>query len=169
MAKTLTRKELAKLLGCDARTVSKWQEEGLPVAVRGRGGRPSRYDEAQVQAWIAVRTEAGKREGALDWSQERALKEHWQAQLSEQLHAARARDLLPRVEVEKEWSAFVTAIRSKLLSWAATLTDRLDRARTLHGLPGMERAIDEAVRDVLRELAGEQAASTQKRRKGRAA
>jgi len=170
--KGLTRPELAKALGCNPRTVAKWQEEGLPVASRGRGGRASRYDETGVRAWVAAREEAAKQPGGLDWSQERARKEHWQGLLAEQLHKTRERELLPRLEAEKAWSAEVAAARTKLLAWRTTLSDRLTRAATLEGEPGVERVLDAAVRDVLRELAGggEQRAPAKRRtKKGRAA
>jgi len=171
-AKTLTRVELARALGCNPRTIPKWQEEGLPVALRGRGGRPSRYDETEVRAWLGARAEVAKGEGSLDWSQERARKEHWQALLAEQLHKARERELLPRTEVEKAWGGEVAAVRAKLLAWRTTLSDRITRAATLEGERGVERVLDEAVREVLGELAGggdEPAAAKRRTRKMRAA
>jgi phage terminase Nu1 subunit (DNA packaging protein) len=168
-ASLLTRRELAALLDVHMQTVTKWEQDGLPIAERGRKGKPSLYREADVRAWLQAREEAAKVPGApLDVAQERARKEHWQALLAEQTHRARERELLPRVEVEKEQGALVAAIRTKLLALPTTYSDRLGRAFTLDGLPGLERAFDDAVRDVLRELAGGEQVVT-KRRKGRAA
>jgi len=170
--KTLTRMELAKALECNPRTIAKWQEEGLPVATRGRGGRASRYDETLVRAWLAARDEASRQEGALDLATERARKEHWQGLLAEQLHKARERELLPRVDVEKAWGSEVAAVRTKLLAWKTTLADRVCRAATLGGEAAVERVLEEAVREVLRELSGDAAATqapSKRRRKARVA
>ena len=168
----LTRLELARALDCNPRTVAKWQEEGLPVASRGRGGRASRYEETEVRAWLAAREEVARVPGAgLDLAQERARKEHWQALLAEQTHKARERELLPRAEVEKEQGALVAAIRTKLLSLPTTYADRLGRAFTLHGMAGLEHALDDAMREALCELSGtgDQAAPEKRRRRRRAA
>lgn len=152
--KGVTRRELAELLDCDMRTISKWQEEGLPVLHHGRGGRPSRYDEAAVRAWLQAREEFAKTPGAaLDLVQERARKERWQGLLAEQTFNVRARKLLPADEIEQQLSARVNATRTKLLSWQTILSDAVFREATLNGLPGVEAVLKKAVHEVLRELA----------------
>jgi hypothetical protein len=88
-----------------------------------------------------------------DVAKEKARREHSQALLHEQLHATRARDLLPREEVERIWTAEIAAVRAKLLAWPMTLADQVHRVAVLEGLPGVERVLQEAVRQVLRELA----------------
>lgn len=157
-ARTLTRQELATALGgISPRTIEKWLEEGLPVASRGRGGRPSRYDLATVQAWLKARDDAAAaaapNSGALDLVRERARKEHWQAHVAEQLYLTRGGELLPRAEVERAWSAERDAIRTKILSVWTTHADRVFRAATLEGLPGVEAALKAIAHDILRELA----------------
>lgn len=160
-ARLLTRRQLADVPDLPGQagtvhmqTVTKWEHEGLPVARRGRKGKPSLYDEAAVRAWLQAREEAAASPDALDLVQERAKKEHWQALLTEQTHKVREKELLPRAEVEKAWSAEVAAVRARLLSWPQTLTDRVHRAATLTGLPGVERVLQDAVREVLIELSG---------------
>src|SRR5262245_61784546 len=138
---SLTRLELAAALHCNPRTVAKWQEDGMPVSSRGRGGRASRYDLAECQAWVEARNQASVSGETLDVVQERARKEHWQAQLAEQLHQTRAKDLLPRAEVEKAWAAEAAAIRARLLAWPTSITDRVFRAATLQGAAGVERVL----------------------------
>jgi phage terminase Nu1 subunit (DNA packaging protein) len=177
----MTRRQLAALTDLPGQdgpvhmmTVTKWERDGLPVAERGRKGKPSLYREVDCRAWLAARKEAAKNGSALDVAQERARKEHWQALLAEQLHKARERELLPRAEVERAWGAEVAAVRTRLLAWPTTLADRVHRAATLEGIGGVERALQEAVREVLRELASgsdQVAAPSGKRRarKGRAA
>ena len=51
----VTRTELARLLDCHPRTIVKWTDESMPVAVRGKRGRPSRYDVVVCRAWKETR------------------------------------------------------------------------------------------------------------------
>lgn len=147
----VTRRELARRLDCDARTISKWQDEGLPVATRGRGGRPSLYDEATVRAWLLARDEAVQH--APDLMVSRARKELAQAIEAEQRVAIKAHQLIAIDEVDRIWSAQVTAIRARLLAWPTAHADRLHRVAALEGAAGVERALQEIVYDALRELA----------------
>ena len=150
----LTRRQLAAALDKHEITIIKWQREGLPIAKRGGRGRASLYSEAHVRAWLKQREEAAAAPtGPLDLVQERARKEHWQGLLAEQMFLVRARKLLPAEEVERVWMVETNAIRTKLMAWPATLADRLFRASTLDGLAGVERELNAAVRDVLRDLA----------------
>src|SRR5512138_886404 len=151
----VTRLELARMLGCNPQTICKWQEEGLPVQARGRGGRASRYDPEACAEWLKARNAAETSADGLSPSQEKARREHWQALVAEQTYRQRAGELLPRDEVLKVWSAQCGAIRSRLLAWATTIADRVHRAGTLEGLPGVERELGRAAREVLAELAGE--------------
>jgi phage terminase Nu1 subunit (DNA packaging protein) len=135
-------------------TVKKWEQAGMPVAERGRKGKPSKFDEAEVRAWLQARDEAARSGANLDVAQERARKEHWQALVAEQTYRTREKELLPRADAERAWAGEVAAVRTKLLSWSQTLADRVHRAATLEGVPGVERVLADAVREVLREMAG---------------
>lgn len=174
----LTRRELAALPDLPGQagpvhmqTVTKWEHSGMPVAERGRKGRPSRYSEADVRAWLAAREAAMSAPDApLDLEVERARKEHWQALLAEQTHRARERELLPRAEVERVWGAERDAVKGKLLSLPVTHADRVHRAGALDGVPGVERALKEMVYEVLRELAagaGDQPVEAPAKRRGK--
>lgn len=157
----MDRRELAAALNVHPITISKWQDEGLPVAHRGGKGRASRYNLTDVQAWRAARdAEAAKGDGPLDPVQERAKKERWQALLAEQTFKARERELLPKAEVEKAWSAEVAAVRAILLALPTALSDRVHRASTRDGVVGVERELHVGIRDALRELAAPPAADT---------
>lgn len=149
----LTRRELAERLGVHMQTLTKWEREGLPIAERGRKGKPSLYREVDVRAWLAAREEAAQTGGVVDVARERARKDRAQAVLAEQTYQIRAKELLPRVDVEKTWAAEVSAVRTRLLSWSTTIADRVHRAGTLHGVAGVERELRDATEDVLRELA----------------
>jgi len=146
----ITRLTLARRVGVDARTVAKWIEIGLPVAVRGRGGRASLYNVADCERWIADHT-APTASGGLDVAQERAKRERAQAKLAEQAYQIKARTLLPAAEVDKAWTAIATAIRAKLVAVPQAYTDRIMRA-ALGGRDAMHRALDLLVDEVLGEL-----------------
>lgn len=151
----LTRRELASALGVHMMTVTKFEREGMPIAQRGSKGRPSYYREVDVRAWKQLRDDAANQPGALNLMQERANKERWQAALAKQTLEIRNRELLPRAEVEQVWAAHVAAVRTKLLAWSLTLADKVCRVATTEGVPAVEAIIEEAVRDVLRELAAQ--------------
>lgn len=150
---TLTRRELAALLGVHLMTVTKWEQAGLPIARRGGKGRPSRYRERDVRAWLATREKLAETGVQRDLIQERAAKEHWQALLAEQTHQQRAGELISAVEVERSLAAYIAAARAKLLSAPITYADRVHRAATRQGLAGVEASLKDLAHEVLRELA----------------
>jgi phage terminase Nu1 subunit (DNA packaging protein) len=149
----LTRLELAARLGVHPITIAKWQQEGLPIASRGRRGVASRYNEADVRAWLEAREERA-RQNAPDFAACRARKELAQAIEAEQRVAMRAKQLIPIEEVDRIWSAQVAAVRSRLLSWPTALADRLHRVAATDGAAGVERVLQDAAYETLRELAG---------------
>lgn len=150
--KLYTRKELAAKLHVVQGTITKWEQAGLPVAKPGRRGTASLFKLAAVQEWRRDRDQAARQNGTVDLTRERARKERAQALVAEQTLAIRAGDLIPRVEVEETWTAEIAAVRSKLISWAATLSDRVYRAAELEGVAGVEKTIEAAVEELLGEL-----------------
>lgn len=154
--KLATRREVAETLGVHMQTITGWERQGLPIAKRGGKGVPSKYDLEAVRAWIAARDGAARKavDGPLDPIQEKAARDHWQAELAEQTYKIRQKTLLPADEVERAWTTEVAAVRAKLLALPTTFSDRIFREGTLHGLAGVERMIQAAVHDVLRQLSG---------------
>jgi phage terminase Nu1 subunit (DNA packaging protein) len=168
----LTRRALAALPDLPGQagpvhmmTVTKWERSGMPVAERGRKGKPSRYSEVDVRAWLQAREAAVTAGTVIDVINARARKELAQARLAEQKHETLSRVLLPRAEVERVWAMEVAAVRQKLLSLPTTVADRILRAATLDGLAGVERVLDEVVKDTLRELSGVKTAEQPKKKK----
>lgn len=151
--KLLTRPEIAVLLGVNAHTICKWERDGFPIAKRGRRGVASMYRESDGRAWLQAREDAARTAKPIDVAQERARKERAQAELTEQTFQTRAKNLLPRDEVEAAWGAEQKAVRTKLLALPTAYADRVHRAAVLDGVDGVEDALKEAVYDVLRELA----------------
>lgn len=148
----VTRRELAERLDVHMMTVTKWERDGLPIAQRGRKGKPSLYSEVEVRAWLQARDEAAETAGVFDAAMERARKEHWQACLAEQLHAMRAKTLLSAEEVEKAWASEIGAARAVILTSYTAAADRVYRAGTTDGLAGVERELKAIAYSILREL-----------------
>lgn len=147
-----TRRELAKVLGVHVETVVKWERAGLPCAQRGGNGRASLYRESDVRTWLESRRETAKDNGQAQATHARASRDHWQAQLAEQMYRMRQGELLPREEVERAWANEIAAVRTKLLVLPSTLADRLVIVAATDGGAGVERILSDAVRDVLKEL-----------------
>ena len=150
----LTRRDLAKALGVHMQTVTKWERDGMPVAHRGARGKPSHYDRGAVEAWLHNRETARQTSDVASLELERSRRERAQALLALQTYQMRAKELLPRAEVDRVWSQHVSAVRAKLLSLPVTMADRVHHAATMDGVASVERILNEAVRDVLRELSG---------------
>lgn len=148
----LTRRRLAAAIGVHMMTVTKWEQDGMPVAHRGGKGRPSHYREVDVRAWIQQREEAAKQPGAVNLVQERARKERAQAIRAETETKIRLRQLVESEDIVRLWAAEAAAARAIILSHYTTHADRVYRAATLEGLPGVEAALREMVLGVLREL-----------------
>jgi len=134
-------------------TVTKWEQDGMPIAERGRKGRPSRYSESAVRAWQDAREEAAKTSGHVDVAQQRARKELAQAVLAEQTFKLRQRELLPRADVERVWGGEVAAVRAIILASYTSQADRIHRIATLEGVGGVETALKELAHEILRQLA----------------
>jgi phage terminase Nu1 subunit (DNA packaging protein) len=149
----VTRRELAGRLNVVMQTVTKWEQAGLPVLELGRKGKPSIYSEKAVRLWLSKREKQASDSGIVDVARQRARKEQAQAVLAEQMYAQRAGKLLPAEDVAKIWSAEIAAVRSVILSSYTTHADRVFRAATTGGLPGVELALKDLAYEVLRELA----------------
>lgn len=157
----LTRRELAGAFNVHMMSVTKWEQDGMPIEERGSRGHPSRYSELAVRRWLSQRD--AKNSGVVDLTRERARQARAQAILAEQTLAVRARQLLPVEEVEKVWAAEVAAVRTKLLGLPTTLADRLHQAAVSEGVESVEAVLEEAIQDVLVELAAPAGAAGRER------
>lgn len=120
--KLLTRRELADKLNKHMMTITKWENEGLPVAVRGARGRPSLYDEAQVVEWVQARDEQARQQPP--FMEARARKEIAQAIEAEQRTALRAGKMLMADEVEATWADILAQVRTSLMAVPAKVKAR---------------------------------------------
>ena len=151
-ASLITRRELALKHDVSMTRISKWERDGMPVAVRGQGGRPSLFDQRAVREWLATRDQRAEENAPVDLALERARRERAQAKMAEQLVAMRARELIPALECEKALADEIARMRSTLLAWEPTLVDRFHRASTSGGLSELRREIRAAVEEVLEDL-----------------
>lgn len=165
--KHVTRRDLATLLDVHMQTVTKWERDGLPIAERGRRGKPSRYSVTDVRAWLKAREDAARNGTQLDAAQERARKDRALALLNEQLYKVRDGELLQRDEVRQKWAKEVMGARAVLLSLPLTYAAKIHRAATQDGEAGVERALKDAVKEVLRELADLKRGASAKPRRAR--
>jgi hypothetical protein len=142
--------QLAAELSVHPQSFVRFLEEGMPVARRGRGGRPSLYELDAVRAWLLAR----ERESSMSpTARARARRDLAQAELAEQAFAIKAGTLLHREDVKRVWAGHVAAVKSKLLSMPDLYGDHVLRAARNDGLVGVQTVLGNAVRDVLRELA----------------
>lgn len=149
----VTRRELAQRIGVVMQTITKWESAGLPVDAPGRKGKPSLYIEADVKKWLASREKDARNNGTGDVARERARKERAQAILAEQTFEIRAGELVRSSEVEQAWAAEVSAVRAKMLSWPASISDRIhSEALSERGLSGVRKVLEDAVSEALEEL-----------------
>jgi len=154
----VTRRELASQLGQHMQTITKWEQQGLPVEVRGRKGKSSLYSLSKVQAWLAHRDAAAASPGAAnphDLVAARAYRERLAGERIKQVIEKEAGQSMPLDEVKRLMAAEASAIKAVVLNSYATHADRVFRAASLDGLRGIERALHELALEVLRELSDE--------------
>jgi len=139
----------------------------MPVAERGRGGRSSKYNLEECQAWQKARN-ATAVSGSTPFSEvnrERARKERAQAQLAEQAFLIKAGELLPLDAVEKRWSAEIVALRAKLLAWKRSqVAEQLFRTALVDGQGAFDDLLSEAIDELLRDLSVPDSVKKKKRR-----
>lgn len=51
----VNKKKLAEIFGCDVRTVTAWQSQGLPLVSGGGKGNEAVFDTAAAISWYAER------------------------------------------------------------------------------------------------------------------
>ena len=98
--------QIADLLGVAPKTVVEWQEQGLPIAVRGKPGVPSEYEAADCVRWLVER-EVKKVQG--EKPQDRLARV--QADKIELELAEKRGLLLPADQIEPKLRAAVIAAR----------------------------------------------------------
>ncbi|MCO7614384.1 terminase small subunit [Pseudomonas chlororaphis] len=146
MGKTVSKPELSEIVGRDERTLSRWQNDGMPVIEFGVGrGNENQYDTQAVIEWLMRQAALnGKKESTRD-RLDRLRGDREELALAKELGA---------VVIEAEMvQRFETAITSAKIELLNTFPDEL--ATTLsarYGVEVDEQLIREPVESILRRL-----------------
>lgn len=145
MGMKLSKKQLAEMFDTSERTLTDWQEKGMPIEKDSGRGKRNVYDSAACIEWRQNQLMAGKeRETSRD------RRDRLQGDLIEMQMAEKAGLLVPAAEVAQALSSVVHGCRSILLIAGEKLKAELD-AR--HDIDVDADLINEHFRDVLTKLA----------------
>ncbi|MCS4261101.1 phage terminase Nu1 subunit (DNA packaging protein) [Pseudomonas protegens] len=146
MGKTVSKLELAEIVGRDERTLSRWQNEGMPVIEFGVGrGNENQYDTQAVIEWLM-------RQAALNGKKE-STRDRLDRIRGDREELALAKDLgevVIEAEIVQRFEAVITAAKIELLN---TFPDEL--AATLSARYGVEvddQLVREPIELILRRL-----------------
>ncbi|MCY1428794.1 Phage DNA packaging protein Nu1 [compost metagenome] len=112
MGKQVTKAELGEIVGRDERTLSRWQNEGMPVQEFGLGrGNENRYDTEEVINWLVqVAALNGKNESARD-RLDRLRGDREEVALAKDLE-----EVVVAAEMIERFEAMITAAKLELLN-----------------------------------------------------
>lgn len=114
------QESIAEVFGVAPKTIVEWQEQGLPIAVRGRPGVPSEYDTVACIEWMVDREVKKVRS---EKPQDRLAS--LQADKIEMELAERRGVLIPADLLEPRLQAAFTAARERWLEAAPRLAREL--------------------------------------------
>lgn len=146
MGKTVNKLELSELVGRDERTLSRWQNDGMPVIEFGVGrGNENQYDTQAVIEWLM-------RQAALNGRKE-TTRDRLDRIRGDREELALAKDLgevVIEAEMVDRFEAMITAAKIELLNTypdelAATLTAR-------YGIEVDDQLIRDPIDAILRRL-----------------
>lgn len=121
MSKCVNQSELVQILDVSERTLYRWQNEGMPVKMRGANGLSNQYDSRAVIDWmiqreINRRVINGEDGQCFDLDAERARLTYHQANIASLDEQVKEGRLIPTEIVKTAWADLVMAFRSKILS-----------------------------------------------------
>jgi phage terminase Nu1 subunit (DNA packaging protein) len=141
-----SREALADLFGVTVKTIAEWQEQGMPIAVRGKPGVASEYDSKACIEW-RVQHELEKVKGESPKDRLDRLRGD-----REELELAEKRgQLVPADQVEPMWDGMVAAARSFLRSEVNRLAQLLEQTS---GVEAKRDLIAETFDEFLTKLSG---------------
>ncbi|TBW37558.1 DNA packaging protein [Azotobacter chroococcum] len=147
MAMRVTKAQLCEIVGRDERTISRWQNSGMPVLEVGLGrGNENEYDTQAVIEWLVqVAQQRGEKESVRD-RLDRIKGDREELALAKDLEqVVIAADLIERFE------AMITAAKVELLN---TLPDNLaSELSARYGVEVDDQLIREPIEAILRKMA----------------
>jgi hypothetical protein len=102
------QEQIAAMFGVTIKTINEWQQQGMPVALRGEfaGGVPNEYESSECIAWLVER-EVGKVRGET----QRDRLARVQADAIEMDNQTKRRELVPVSQIEPTMKAAMIAAR----------------------------------------------------------
>lgn len=147
---TITTDELADLLDLSSGRVLGLARAGhIP---RVSAGRFDRRDAVRAYCNYARKNPAGRGASNPEYTAAKTRAAEAQAEKLETANAVARRELIPAVEVEREWSAILRDVRAAMLALPTRLQQRLGHLTT-HDIT----TIDREIRDTLEEIAHDRA------------
>lgn len=121
MSKIVNKRELADIVGKSERTLTEWQELGMPVELVGGRGLENEYDTVKVIEWQIQRALSGERHESGRQRLDRLDGDRKEMEIAE-----RARELVPVRDVESMLMEGIVAARTEMLSLAERLKGIID-------------------------------------------
>jgi len=147
-----TRRGLAAAFDVHMQTVTGWEQEGMPVAMRGARGRPSMYRLSDCITWKTTRdVQALGGGGELNPQVEKALLDRKRREELELKIRQRKGELVEVVEVEREFEDCANAVKARLRRIPDAVADRVLTAGGPHAVKALLLA---EIDDALSELSG---------------
>ena len=136
----LNKVQLAEILGFSERTLTEWQEEGMPIDRTGVRGQENAYDTAAVVAWMLDRAARKARADNPKDELYRSQKKLIDLNIAEKEHK-----LVDPTEVEAEYGRMVFAARTRLLQ----IVHRAGELEVLAGEEPKRAWLDTAILEAL--------------------
>lgn len=147
-AELLNKQELIEALDISLSSLNNYIQAGMPVAVRGKQGKPNLYDLGAVQQWIADNVKGDTE----DINAAKLRKLQAEASLAE-LELQRERSELVEIEeVAKQVADAFARVRAKLLSLPTKTSGLVYGLQTQREV---QTVLDDAVREILLELSND--------------
>lgn len=121
MGKRVNKRELSEFLGYSERTLTEWQDGGMPIEEKGDRGESNVYDTADVVKWLVSR-ETGK--DRAESEKERLTR--LQADQIELDISVRRRLLVPIAEIEPVYQRMAATAAAFLRSQIVPLAQSLE-------------------------------------------
>ena len=144
--RVIGQEQIASMFGVAPKTIVEWQEQGLPIALRGGPGVPSEYESEACINWL-VQRELEKT--GIETSRDRLAR--LQSEEIELRLAEKRGLLIPSDKVEPIWTAMVTAARTYLISEVDRLAQLLVHT---DGLEATRDLLSETLSEFLTKLSG---------------
>ncbi|SFK45499.1 terminase small subunit [Azotobacter beijerinckii] len=143
----VTKVQLCEIVGRDERTLSRWQNSGMPVLELGLGrGNENEYDTVAVIEWLVqVAQQRGEKESTRD------RLDRIRANREELAFAKDLEEVVVAADLIERFEAMITAAKVELLN---TLPDNLaSELSARYGVEVDDQLIREPIEAILRKMA----------------